>query len=87
MGLWRSKALVECLGEAELSPQACSEQVASLPLNPLDLTGELQVFDLISMPPSSLVENARITADWLRAEVAGQTVLLPAGMAYTFPEA
>jgi CRISPR-associated protein Csc1 len=86
MGLWRSKALVECLGEAEIEPLARAELVASLPLNPLDVAGELKVFDLISMPPSSLVENARMVTDWLRAEVAGRVVLLPAGMAYTFPE-
>lgn len=86
MGLWRSKALVNCLGEAEAKLVAYSEAIASLPLNPLDVTGDLLVFDLISMPPSSLVENARITTDWLRAEVAGRMVLLPAGMAYTFPE-
>lgn len=87
MGLWRSKALLECLGGADVNLLARSEQVASLPLNPLDVTGELRVFDLISMPPSSLVENARIKTDWLKAEVAGQPVLLPAGMAYTFPQA
>jgi CRISPR-associated protein Csc1 len=86
MGLWRSKALVECLGEAEIQILARSERVASLPLNPLDVAGELQVYDLISMPPSSLVENARITTEWLQAEVRGRRVLLPAGMAYTFPE-
>jgi CRISPR-associated protein Csc1 len=85
MGLWRSKALVECRGEAEAKPLARSEQVASLPLNPLDIVGELRVFDLISMPPSSLVENARIETEWLRSEIAGQVVLLPAEMAYTFP--
>ncbi len=86
MGLWGSKALVECLGEAAVTPLARSEQVANLPLNPLDVMGELQVFDLISMPPSSLVENARLMTDWLRAEVGGRTVLIPAGMAYTFPK-
>ena len=86
MGLWRSKALVECLGEIEAKPASASEQIASLPLNPLDVSGDLRVYDLISMPPSSLVENARIGGQWLRAEVAGRAILLPAGMAYTFPE-
>jgi CRISPR-associated protein Csc1 len=86
MGLWRSKALLECLGKAETKLLPRSEQVASLPLNPLDVAGELQVFDLISMPPCSLVENARILTDWLRADVAGRRVLLPEGMTYTFPE-
>lgn len=86
MGLWRSKARLECVGEADTTLLARAEQVASLPLNPLDVVGDLNVFDLISMPPSSLVENARITADWLQAQVGDRTLLLPAGMAYRFPE-
>ena len=86
MGLWRSKALVECLGESELQTQPRSEQVASLPLNPLDVHGGLRVFDLISMPPSSLVVNARLETNWLHAEIAGRTMMLPAEMAFVFPE-
>ena len=85
MGLWRSKALVECLGDAQVRPAPRSARVASLPLNPLDVPGDLLTYDLISMPPSSLVENAQIEAEWLQAEVGGRTLVLPAGMAYTFP--
>lgn len=87
MGLWRSKARMECLGEAEPKPVGHTEAVADLPLNPLDVPGELLVYDLISMPPSSLIDNARLVTEWLQAEMDGQTVRLPAGMAYTFPEA
>jgi len=82
MGLWRSKALVECIGEAEMKPLARSVQQASLPLNPLDVPGEVLIYDLISMPPSSLLDNAQLDVEWLRCEVAGRTVLLPRGMAY-----
>lgn len=85
MGLWRSKALVECSAEIEVKAMDRSEQIAGFPLNPLDVPGTLRVFDLISMPPSSLVEHARIETEWWRAEVAGQCVWLPAGMTYTFP--
>jgi len=86
MGLWRSKARLERLGEGEVETLPLSERVASLPLNPLDVAGELRVYDLISMPPSSLVENARVQTEWLQAEVEERTMLLPAGMVYTFPE-
>lgn len=86
MGLWRSKARLECLGEAETETPEPSEHVSSLPLNPLDVTGDLRVYDLISMPPSSLVENAHIHGEWLQAETAGRTLSLPAHMTYTFPE-
>jgi len=85
MGLWRSKARLEPLGEAELKPQGRAVRVASLPLNPLDVSGDLLVYDLISMPPSSLVENARVDTEWLKAELAGKTIYLPANLAYIFP--
>jgi CRISPR-associated protein Csc1 len=87
MGLWRSKAHVEPLGEAELqSIPGEKEKVATLPLNPLDVTGDFQIYDLISMPPSSLVENARLKTEWLKADIPNNhLVFLPANMKYTFP--
>jgi len=87
MGLWSSKAQLECLGEGKVEMLQLSERVASLPLNPLDVTGDLHIYDLISMPPSSLVENALVRTRWLQAEVAGRVILLPAHKAYTFPDA
>lgn len=88
MGLWRSKARLECLEESEAEVTEPSEQVSSLPLNPLDVTGDLRIYDLISMPPSSLVENAHIHTEWLQTEkkIGEQKIYLPAHMAYTFPE-
>jgi CRISPR-associated protein Csc1 len=87
MGLWRSKARLECWGESKPKTMGGNEAVADLPLNPLDVPGRLLVYDMISMPPSSLVENARLVTEWLQAEIDGRTIKLPAGMAYTFPEA
>lgn len=85
MGLWRSKALLETIAEAELKPAPAGEQIAGLPLNPLDVAGEFQLYDLISMPPSSIVDNALLKTDWLRADLPGREALfLPAGMRYTF---
>lgn len=86
MGLWRSKALVKAIGEGDLIAINDKEQTASLPLNPLDIEGRLKIFDLISMPPSSLIENARIETDWLKVEVNGRKIYLPAAMRYTFPQ-
>jgi CRISPR-associated protein Csc1 len=85
MGLWRSKAFVECLGATEAVQVPTSERIASLPLNPLDVPGEARIYDLISMPPSSLVENVRVYGDWVQAKVSGRQMYLPAGMSYTFP--
>jgi CRISPR-associated protein Csc1 len=83
MGLWRSKALVECLEEVEPKLITANTGIASYPLNPLDVPGRLFIYDLISMPPSSLVEHARIEGEWWQ----GEKVMLPAHMAYTFPTA
>lgn len=89
MGLWRSKGMLEVIGEAELKPIPDEEQTASLPLNPLDVSGDFRLYDLISMPPSSLAENAVIKTEWLKADMPGreQPIFLPAHMRYNFPEA
>lgn len=85
MGLWRSKGLLEIIGDAELKPAPDKVQTAALPLNPLDAPGDFQLYDLISMPPSSIVDNAVVETDWLKADVPGRGVLfLPANMRYTF---
>lgn len=83
MGLWRSKALLERVGETDLKAAGMGLETASLPLNPLDLSqGEFKVFDLIAMPPASLLENVQVQTDWLAGEVAGRKLLLPEHMAY-----
>jgi CRISPR-associated protein Csc1 len=53
------------------------------PLNPLDVPVTPLAFDLISMPPVSLLNNARFTGDYYEVE----DIQLPANMRYTFPEA
>jgi len=85
MGLWRSKGLLEILGSNPLTPVSEALQTADLPINPLDAEAEFQIYDLISMPPSSLVDNAHGKAIWLKAEIANKTLYYPAGMKYTFP--
>jgi CRISPR-associated protein Csc1 len=82
MGLWRSKALLCCIGDTEMRPVPQATAVASLPLNPLDVPGDMLIYDLISMPPSSLLDNARLDTEWLRGEVGERTILLPKGMVY-----
>jgi CRISPR-associated protein Csc1 len=85
MGLWRSKGQLEAIGEAELKPISEKEQTASLPLNPLDVTGTFKIYDLISMPPSSLMDHAVIETDWLKADLPNGEIFLPAGLRYNFP--
>ena len=81
LGKWHSKALVEA--EAVEAKQRSGEYIAACPLNPLDVPrGVLRAFDIVSMPPSSLVANARCVGEhYLLGDGRG----IPAGLAYTFP--
>jgi CRISPR-associated protein Csc1 len=83
LGKWMSKANVSSLSEAIVSPQPAKIFSSACPLNPLDVPGQLKTFDLISMPPVSLVVNARIEGEYYELP---DGVKLPAGMKYTFPE-
>ena len=86
MGLWRSKARLEWdVLEAKLVSDVSA--VSSLPLNPLDIEPALSSFDLISMPPSSLVDHATLHTNWWTADHDDiGRIRLPAGMQYRFPD-
>lgn len=86
MGLWLSKGRLEVSSPLTLRKvqEARTETISIYPLNPTDLpeSASLRLFDLVSMRPSSLVENALIEAgEWWSGEWPdGQRVYLPAGM-------
>lgn len=81
LGKWHSKALVE-VRELDVVERN-GDYSAACPLNPLDVRpGVLRAFDIISMPPASLVANARCSGPYY-ALPSGQG--LPIGMVYTFP--
>ncbi len=81
LGKWHSKALVD-VTEMEVK-ESSGDYTAAIPLNPLDVpTGTLRAFDIISMPPASLVANARCSG--LHYTLNGGRGL-PVGMRYTFP--
>jgi len=85
LGLWRSKAeIVWQRAEAQHRTDETAE--AGLPLNPLDLPVAFQAFDLISMPPSSLLDYVTLRGDWWVAETDIGRLRLPGDMAYRFPE-
>lgn len=82
LGKWHSKALVETK-EIPLKLTSGAYR-AACPLNPLDVpAGILRAFDIISMPPASLVANARCAGQYY-ALADGRGI--PTGMAYTFPK-
>jgi CRISPR-associated protein Csc1 len=89
MGLWMSKAQLKTKEIMLERIQKSDEQVFSAyPINPADLpdTAELRLFDLVSMRPSSLVENALIAAnDWWRGTLDDKTIWLPTGLTHRIP--
>lgn len=84
LGKWHSKALVET--EEVALKMRTGAFASACALNPLDVPdGVLRTFDIVAMPPSSLVSNARLEGSYY--EVGGSEQGIPAGMRYTIPEA
>lgn len=84
LGKWASKARVESQELKEVKERE-GEFSASCPLNPLDVPSAPMVYDLISMPPVSLIHNAKLSGVFY--EMEDGRVRIPVGMRYTFPQA
>jgi CRISPR-associated protein Csc1 len=63
LGIWRSKASLRWEEFNDISPRT-DTYISAFPLNPLDIEGRLVVFDLLSMPPVSLIQNAQIEGQY-----------------------
>jgi CRISPR-associated protein Csc1 len=85
LGLWRSKAQVH-ITEHEMKQTHLEGEVLPYPLNPLDLpTLEgVQLYDLVSMRPTSLLVNARYSGPAWRS-LRDPRLVVPDGLAYRFP--
>lgn len=78
LGLWRSKAAL--LWDEITEPQVRSGlYTVAVPLNPLDVSGPFMVFDLLSIPPVSLVQHAQMEGEHYALPNGLQ---LPVGMQY-----
>lgn len=84
LGKWMSKAALQVKYTVETVHLYQGEFTSAFPLNPLDLPAEAQLltFDLISMPPVSLLDHAHLVGPYYRLD-DGRTI--PAGLAYRFP--
>jgi CRISPR-associated protein Csc1 len=82
MGKWASKVLVEVVSQFQPKEQE-GIFLSSIPLNPLDISGQLFTFDVISMPPVSLVNHAQIQGVYYELE---NDLKLPAEMRFSFQE-
>lgn len=85
LGKWMSKAKIDVVEQIKATELKHGEFTAFLPVNPLDLPPQcrLLTYDLISMPPVSLLDNVRLLGLYYRLS-AGRC--LPSGLAYRFPE-
>ena len=81
LGKWMSKAEVQVTWQGQ-PVKKTGLFTANHPLNPLDVPGHLIAFDLISMPPVSLVVNARLKGEYYELP---DKICLPVGMRYVFP--
>jgi CRISPR-associated protein Csc1 len=82
LGLWRSKAALTWQ-ETEIASPKSGVFTAKLPLNPLDVSLRFLVFDLVSMPPVSLLLNTQMQGEYYEVDA---DLRIPAGMQYRFPE-
>ncbi len=93
LGKWMSKAELVILGEGEYEARQERDPVTiTCPLNPLDFAANnLISFDLVNMPPVSLLVNAVTQAPCYEVSLKNarrkDTVYLPAGMAFFGAEA
>ncbi len=78
LGLWMSKAHIEVEAvKHHLTPKHGTFTCTHL-LNPIDLSVLPELYDLISMPPVSLLQNARFTGEYIEFD----DVQFPTSMAY-----
>ena len=85
LGKWMSKAEVRVISDERLRPQE-GDFTCRQALNPLDLgTTRISVFNLISMPPVSLIVNAQLRGAYMVSGDGADSVHLPWDMRYTFP--
>ena len=78
LGLWMSKARIEIEDmKSSLTPKRGVFTCSHL-LNPIDLPILPELYDLISMPPVSLLQNARFNGEYIEFG----DVCLPTSMAY-----
>jgi CRISPR-associated protein Csc1 len=81
LGKWMSKARV--YAEEESEPRSGEgEYVSASALNPLDLEADPIVYDLICIPPVSLLDHARLRGPFWEFGPPGRRLRLPRGLRY-----
>lgn len=87
LGKWMSKAMIDIkIIDNKVIKEKKGRYIANHSLNQRDISNEkLFNFDLISMPPSNLINNATITGEYLEFEKENKTIVrLPKDLQYKF---
>ncbi len=77
LGIWLGKCEVIMQTEGTVTERQKSDIYPNA-LNPLDLESPAANYDIVPMPPNSLIRNVRYAGHWL----VGDHVRIPANMAY-----
>jgi len=85
LGKWMSKASVHVAEQLTVKTTSIGVFTCTWPVNPLDLHQEtkLLAYDMISMPPVSLLDHVQLSGSYLRLSDGSN---IPAGLAYRFPK-
>jgi CRISPR-associated protein Csc1 len=87
LGKWMTKASVEVINKSLSKDGKSGEYSLTHPINPLDIPKENKFinFDIIAMPPSSLINNVTMKGEYIEFETADKKqIKLPANLKYTF---
>lgn len=87
LGKWMSKSEVKIISKINIVDSKKGSYFVNHSLNPLDIpkNNHIKLFDIISMPPSSLINNATIEGEYIEFETSNKSkVCLPANLKYNF---
>lgn len=86
LGKWLSKAKldIKCIHKVDQMKKGLYKSTS--PVNPIDLEDiKLVSFDVIAMPPSSLINNATLEGEYIEIEKENKSkICLPANLKYRF---
>jgi len=85
VGVWMTKCEVTVTAAGFVNESVDRADVVTWALNPLDLATEPRAFDIVPMPPNSLIRHTQLIGRWWTGELAGERsekVSIPSNMSY-----
>jgi len=86
IGKWASKAEITYEKLSQLKHHQTAEFAVPFPLNPLDVmfSNHVMSYDVVNMPPVSLIRNVRLRGEFYTFEGLPGTLKIPVHMQYRF---